>query len=324
MSNELTTTDVVIKVIETKPAVVNFNYQEIADHLDSVLVKYQGLVFTEDTAAGCKKTIAELRKGQTALDTFRKTTKADLTKSVTAFENQCKTLFNKFEEVIKPLTLQADQFEADRKEEKRSKIQSLIDALIPEKGLAEKYASQLIIPEAYLNKGKAITAIKTELTALATSLRTKQDKEEQDVNLVKMKVELANARCLLKSPLQPEPYARLLSYKTVAEIDEIITADAGEAMNREKKAAELAAAKTVEVPVEPIRPVQVNPVSFPQAPVFSSTPTEQERPRTLKDRMFEDNAALLTAMYEITGTEEQLSALEEYLDASGLLWTDRA
>ena len=92
------------------PAKVDFNYNEIAARLDVVLDKYKGLVFTEETVADCKKTIAELRKGQKSLDDFRKETKKKLTLSVTEFENDCKVLYKKFDEVIDPLKEQADYY----------------------------------------------------------------------------------------------------------------------------------------------------------------------------------------------------------------------
>jgi len=315
MSEENKLAVVQLKVIETKPAVVTFNYQEISDHLDSVLEKYRGLVFTDATIADCKKTIAELRKGQKSLDEFRKTTKKQLTESVTAFENQCKTLYGKFDEVIQPLTLQQQKFENERREKKRAEIQSIIDGLIAEHGLAAKYITQLVIPEEYFNVGKSMKAIKTELSALANTLKIQQDKEDQDINLVRTKVELACAQYQLYGVLVPGPYLRLLQHKSVAEIEELIISDAKELRApREKEAAEQAEAPVVVtvIPPEPetvitAPPVMVFPITAP-ATVSASVPTAGE---------------MITAVYEITGTDAQLSALEAYLDANGLKWADR-
>lgn len=127
-----------IKVLETSPAIVKFNYEEIASQLDLVLENYKGLVFTESTVSDCKKTIAELRKGQKALDEFRKETKKKLTDSVTAFEQQCKMLYGKFDTVINPLSNQYEQFELDRKEAKCKQIQEIITRLSEELALTAK------------------------------------------------------------------------------------------------------------------------------------------------------------------------------------------
>ena len=298
---ENVSTDLVLKVYETKPAVVSFNYQEITDHLDSVLAKYRGLVFTDSAIVECKKTIAELRKGQKSLDEYRISTKKQLTASVTDFEKECKTLHSKFEEVIRPLSEQQDQFELDRREKKRVEIQSIIDALVTEKALNEKLAARLVILEEYFNKGKAIKAIKTELSTLATSLKVQQDKEAQDIDLIKTKVELANAQYqLIENALTPEPYIRLLGFHSIANIEEVITSDAQEVQELEKKAAEALAAKAVEVP-------KVEEVRIPQT-------------FTAPESMPTKSPVVVTRLYRITGTEEQLTALEGYLGGNDLPW----
>jgi hypothetical protein len=306
---ETVSTEIVVRILEIKPAVVNFNYQEISDHLDSVLTKYRGLVFTESTVADCKKTIAELRKGQKSLDEFRKTTKKQLTESVTFFENQCKSLYGKFEDVIQPLTKQHDQFELDRREKKRAEVKSIINTLILDHNLTEKYAVQLIILEDYLNKGKPIKTIKTELTALANTLKTQQEKEAQDIDLIKTKVELANAQYQLSNVLMPDQYVRLLSYQSVAEIELLIISDAQQIEEREKKAAEALVAKATEAPK-----------------IEVMHPESTETPKQILTRISTPVmvAKQITSLYEITGTEEQLLALEAYLDANNFSWIDRS
>jgi len=300
---ENVSTDLVLKVYETTPAVVSFNYQEITNHLDSVLAKYRGLVFTDSTIAECKKTIAELRKGQKSLDEFRISTKKQLTASVTDFEKECKTLHSKFEEVIKPLSEQQDQFELDRREKKRAEIQSIIDALVTEKALNEKFAARLVILEEYFNKGKTIKAIKTELSTLATSLKVQQDKEAQDEDLIKTKVELANAQYQLTNALRPGAYSMLLSYKSIAEIEALIISDAQEVQELEKEKAEVLAAKDVATPkVEDVRIPQT--FTAPESMPMTSPVVSEE----------------ITTLYQITGTKEQLLALQGYLDANDLTW----
>lgn len=304
-------TSVALRIIETTPAVVKFNYEEMEANLDAVLGKYQGLTFTDSDAAECKKTIAELRKGQKALSEFRIKTKKELTESVTAFEKQCKKLHDKFETVINPLTTQNDQFELDRREKKRVEIQSIIDSLIIDHGLWETYAFKLTILEEYFNKGKSIKAIKTELSTLATSLKVQQDKKEQDEDLIKTKVELANAQHqLIENAMSPEQYLRLLTYnKSIAEIELLINSDAQQIVDREKKAAEARAAKAADIPKVARTISSPCPAQMPSAgnPVPTEGPVEGEA---------------TTIIYRITGTDEQLTALEGYLDANDLTWID--
>lgn len=301
---EIITTDVAIRVFETTPAVVSFNYQEISDHLDGVLEKYRGLVFSDSDVAECKKTIAELRKGQKSLDEFRKATKKQLTESVTAFEAQCKLLYGKFEGVIEPLTKQQDQFELDRRELKRVEIQSVIDSLIADHLLSDKYSVQLVILEEYFNKGKKLKDIKTELSALANTLSIQEDKEAQDIELIKTKVQLANAEYKLTNVLMPEQYLRLLAFNSVVNIAGDIIRDATQRRDQEEEAFEaseaLESAKAAEVPEV----------------VEIGTPDPVEIPSNISQKIY-------TSIYDVTGTAEQLVDLEEYFNTKGLLWVNR-
>ena len=175
-------------VSKTTPAQVNFNYDEIANHLEGVLQKYSGLIFTEDTVADCKKTIAELKKGQKSLSDFRIKTKKELTVSVTEFENQCKKLSAKFDEVINPINEQAEQFEIKRKEVKQAEINEIINNLSAERVLELKYANQLVVTDQMLNKTTTIKTITEDLIKQADLLLSLQKIEKTNIELIKSKV----------------------------------------------------------------------------------------------------------------------------------------
>lgn len=274
-----------LKIITNEfiPAKVDFNYREVETFLNEVLKKYDGLVFTEETVQDCNKTIAELRKGKRSLDNFRKKTKKELTKSVTEFENKCKELNKKFDEVINPLVEQSDFFEEQRRNEKRQKVQKIVDEVITEYGLNEKYANQLIIEDQYLNKTKTFKSIREELKATAEGLGIQQDKEEADKEIIKTKVELANAKYNLN--LAVEPYIRLLEYENVEDISTKILMDV-EKLTEEK-----------EEPKHTPKPVEVAP--------------------TLEIGIDDE---IYMEKYEVEGTDDQLESLENFMDANGLEW----
>lgn len=267
------------------PAKVDFNYEQVSAYLDTLLEKYNGLVFTEETVTECKKTIAELRKGQRSLDDFRKKTKRELTKSVTEFEDQCKKLYKKFDEVITPLTGQADTFEQNRREEKRKQVQVIVDELIKEQGLNEKFAAQLIIEDQYLNKTKTMKSIQEELSLAAENLGIQQDKEEADKQLIKARVELVNEKYGIS--LVHTNYIRLLEYESADEILEKINKDA-EALRQKQKTI-----KSITPKPTPIKQVQVPPTA---------------------------DEEIYVEKYEVEGTDAQLNALEDFMTANGLEW----
>ncbi|MCJ8008093.1 DUF1351 domain-containing protein [Lederbergia wuyishanensis] len=277
-----------VKTITLTPAIVEFNFYELSAILDDSLKKYEGLTFTEKDVAECKKTIAELNKGKKALDTYRKETKKQLTASVTEFENKCKELNKKFDSVIAPLKEQHDQFEDDRKEQKRKQIQDVIDELLDKEGLNEKYSAQLTITEEYFNKSKTIKSIKEELTAKAEHLGIKQDKEDADQEIIKSHVQLINTK--FKVNLPESAYVSLLDYGAeVPNIKEQIEQDA------EKEVERL--------------------LSYVEA---TNVETNHEDNVTVPDEAIDEKT--FTEMYKVIGTESQLDALEEFMNNEEIEW----
>lgn len=280
------TTNLQVRTINLTPAVVEFNFDELAVVLDENLKKYDGLTFTDKDAAECKKVIAELNKGKKALNDYRLATKKELTVAVTEFEDKCKELSTKFDDVIAPLKEQHDQFEEDRKEEKRKKVQDLIDKLIVKEGLNEKYTAQLIIHDEYLNKSKTLKSIGEELATTAEHLGMSQDKEEADIEIIKGYVELINVKhgCNLID----SSYINLLDFQTADEIKMRINSDVQTELL--KKSA----------------PVHVIPMPKGHNIVIP-TPVDK-------------NEESFREVYKVTGTESQLDALEEYMSSQGIQW----
>jgi len=204
--------------------------------LDTTLLKYKGLVFTDETMPDCKKTIAELRKGQKALNDFKIKTKKQLNKAVDDFEGKCKLLDDKFNVVIEPISKQAADFEVQRKEDKKVEIKGLINNLIIENGLEPKYSINIVISDHMLNKGTTIKAITEKLTSLAEGLKFNQNLEHSIVSLIKSKVELANKEygvLLLEST-----YLDMMEHKEIEEIARQIVNDA-ETLKAKREAIEL-------------------------------------------------------------------------------------
>lgn len=270
-----------VKTINFTPAVVEFNFDELSNVLDEQLAKYQGLEFTEKDVAECKKTITELNKGKKALDDYRKKTKKELTASVTEFENKCKELAAKFDSVIDPLKEQHDQFEEKRKDIKRMEIEGFIDHLIHVENLNDKYAAQLVIDDSYLTKSKTIKSIKEELTTKAEHLGIQQDKEDADQEVIKSHVALTNAKNGVNLP--ESVYIKLLDFKDVGTIKILIEADAENEIKKPKEVVK----------------------EYKQVPL-SEAPGLDE--------------ATFVERYEVTATESQLDALEEFMNREEIQW----
>lgn len=179
-------------VSQIVPAKADFNYDAINEQLDVILLKYKGLIFTDETISDCKKTLAELRKSQKELHDFKVETKKTLNKAVDDFEAKCKLLDDKIVLVIEPISSQAAEFEIARKEDKKVEIQEIINYLIIRNELVPKYSVELIIIDHMLNKGTTIKAITTDLTAQADNLLLQQSIEKSNILCIQGKVKLVN------------------------------------------------------------------------------------------------------------------------------------
>lgn len=291
--------ELAVKTIEFQPAKVEFNYEELEAILDENLKKYTGLTFTEDMATECRRTITELRKGKRAVDQYRIQTKKQLTESVTEFENQCKALNEKFDEVINPLVEQNDLFEEKRKDEKREKVQVILGKVVTEFELSEKHAAELVIEDSYLTKSKTFKSIEEELTTLAEHLKMKQDKRASDEEIIKGHVELTNTRHELD--LIESTYINLLDYQDFQEVRDRIESDAKSVIEqREEEKRRLAEEQAIKEKHDAEK--VANEVVTPEPAV--STP--------------EQNEEVFLEVYEAIGTESQLVALEEFMKVNNI------
>lgn len=291
--------ELAVKTIEFQPAKVEFNYEELEAILDENLKKYSGLTFTEDDATECRKTIAELRKGKKALDQYRLQTKKQLTESVTAFEEQCKELNKKFDEVIKPLVEQNDLFEEKRKEEKRVKVQGILNEVIEEFELDEKHAAELVIEDSYLTKSKTFKSIEEELSTLAEHLKMKQDKRASDEEIIKSHVELMNTKHELN--LIESTYINLLDYQEFQKVRDRIKSDAEEVLEQRRVEDQLLEEqKALKAQQEEAERLAAQPTKITTEPVQN------------------EDATVFMDVYEVIGTEFQLDELEAFMKENGI------
>lgn len=104
---------------------IDFNFEDIKDALASELELYKNLVFTEDTKADAKKTVAELRKLKKQINDKRIEVKKLYMQPYTDFEAKVKELDKLINEPITFISEQIDAFEQKRIEEKRELINNI-------------------------------------------------------------------------------------------------------------------------------------------------------------------------------------------------------
>lgn len=109
---------------------IDFNFEDLKEALTAELELYKNLVFTEDTKADAKKTVAELRKLKEQISDKRIEVKKLYMQPYTDFEAKVKELDKLINEPITFISEQIDAFEQKRIEEKRELINSIYLELV--------------------------------------------------------------------------------------------------------------------------------------------------------------------------------------------------
>ena len=288
--NELT-----VKILEVTPAIVRFNHEEMIAIAKEIAAEYDGRVFTDETVKEAKKTVAELNKIQKSINDFKIKTKKDLTQSVTVFEDQCKQIIAEFDKPKDFIAKQCELFEERRIADKTDRVLALIKSDYEELQIEAQFQS-IEIKKEWLNATTTIKEITAEIAYQAQNARQLQNAHYQNVELVKMSVEIDNAKLDVK--LDPNQFTNKLKYQSVDEIKQSIESmvesqlKAQEDFKRkaEEKANADAIVKVAEIMQETAKfvPVEAN---------------EEEPTRTIN--------------VSITGTVGQIDALRAYLKVGG-------
>ncbi|MBZ9633038.1 hypothetical protein [Clostridium sp. FP1] len=233
----------------------------------------------------------------------------------------------------------------------------LINTLSAERVLESKYSTQLIITDQMLNKGPTIKSIKEDLTKQADVLLSQQNMEKANIELIKSKVELANAQYGVT--LLNNLYLGLL--KDGKDVDSLIKMINENAENTKIKAEE-AEAEILAIEarkVERLAKMETDRVAQKEADQvnherqialaerraadvakWKAEKEESERAAVIREKQKEETKTesllktgkspfsepqkvaevMATETYKVTGTEAQLDALEEYLNANGFDW----
>lgn len=287
-----------VKVLTEVKPVIEINFDQLKTGLTETLEKYSGIIVTEETLSGCKSTQKELAGVRNKIDRYRIDKKKELSKPITAFENQCKELISLIEKAERPIKDGIKVFDDKKRTEKREVAEKLIKEVAESLELREKYAKQLTVNEKYCNLGAKESDVKNDLEARAMVLLSEQKREDELIEIIKDCIETEN-NCI-ESKLKFEDFQRLID-RGIATKD--ILAEIKASADRIYRA---------ENPPEPepeIIPETIpEPVVEPQKQQIAEPETEKVEERTYY------------ANYRITGTEKQLMAVSQFLKANGIVY----
>ena len=183
-----------IRIIQESLPVIKINFDEMKSALTETLKNYQGIIVTEESLSSCKATQKELAGVRNKIDTYRKDKKKLLSKPITAFEEQCKELISLVEQAEQPIKQGISVFDDMKREEKRNTALKLIQEVIAEQELNEKYGSQLTVTDKYCNLTAKEKEVKDDLISRAITLKVEQDREAELIDIIKDAIESENEK----------------------------------------------------------------------------------------------------------------------------------
>ena len=171
---------------------IDFNFEDLKEALTAELELYKNLVFTEDTKADAKKTVAELRKLKKQINDKRIEVKKLYMQPYTNFEAKVKELDKLINEPIAYISEQIDAFEQKRIEEKRELINEIYLELVSER---EDIAGYVELNRVYDSKWEnASTSKKTIQEAITSYL----DSVDNDIAAIESMESEYEAKALMR------------------------------------------------------------------------------------------------------------------------------
>ncbi len=133
---ELTTVKPVL--LESQPAVIKFNFDELNENVDKLLADYDNVV-TADTVKSSKKQMAELNKFKKSIADAMKEAKAIVTAPVTEADAQVKSIIARFDEARTKIDAQVKSYEDEDKIAVLEKLEEERAMLWESEGVREEF-----------------------------------------------------------------------------------------------------------------------------------------------------------------------------------------
>jgi hypothetical protein len=197
-----------LNITEQQLPVITFNFEEMKEALKVRLSEYSGLVVTDENLSICKAQQKDLAGMRIKIDTYRKDTKKEMSKPIDEFEDKCKQLIRLVEDAEKPLKEGIQVFDDKKRDEKRKIAEQIIQAIVEEKGLEEKYAKRLTVLDKYTLLGAKASEVREDVEQRAFILLGEQNKEKEMQEIIQDTIDNANKN--IKAQMKIEDFQRLI------------------------------------------------------------------------------------------------------------------
>lgn len=273
--------------VSQQAGTIGTNFDEIKEALKGGLAEYKNMVFTEDSKAEAKKTVASLRKLKKTVNDKKIEVKKTFMAPYTDFEAQVKELDKLIDEPIDFINGQVEEFERKRVEEKKALISEIYTGIITEH---EAVAEYLPLKRIYDSKWENATTTKKAITEAITE------------HVEHVEKDLATIRDM-ESEFEDKGFEK---YKITLELSDALTTmkqyqrQKEEILKRQKEEEERKKAEQEESVA----------VAAPTAPIETVTQTEE--------KFVEPKPATGAVTYEIIADPFQIVQLEAFMRESDI------
>lgn len=294
--------------VDFTPSQITINNEaKLKELVDATIARYGTLVFTDDNIPEAKQAKADLNKIAKLLDDQRKAVKKEYSKPLKDFENKINGYTNQIKLVSDGINESISSFEESEKDKRFEKLKATIEEIAPN---YEIDANELEIKPAWLNKGNFTT--KGELN--------KKTLEEITFQMKQIAAEykrIENDKAIIGNyakavGLEPESWVAQIENGLFAS-DLMKQIDATVAAKREREERELKeqqAQAEYEQAMKELKERQVenNVIDQETGEILEESPDLQRQ----------EIEEFKTVELRLTGTHEQLTALNKFITGEGI------
>lgn len=298
MANELMETGEVefFGVDFTPSKIVINNEDELTKTIEDYAAKYKGLVVNEEDVNDAKKVRAEMRGVAKSLDDKRKEVKKEYNKPLALFEKRIKKLTETIQEVITPIDEGIKNLEERERLSKQNEIETQVNKLLEEQ--SDYVKESFLHNPKWLNKTVVMKKVAEEVAEQIKLLQ----KEEQQINA---NVDIITNYCKAVK-VEPQGWLSVLKNgNTAPEVMKMIDKSLADAKEREQAEFDRKQREEELARIKQDSYVELSVESVPETP-YEPDFTDLEEPE------------VQTYHLEVTGTIDQLSALNSFMVDNGI------
>lgn len=299
MENEL-------KVIEKQLPSIKTNAEALKIYVKGLVEKYKDIVATEDSYKDLKKDRAKLNKLSKAIDDSRKTVKTELSKPITEFENEMKSIVSLVTETSNDLNTQILSFEQKVKDEKMESLKEYLREKVDEKDYPKEYIDKVLIDKQFCNISASLNSGKMSIDIQLNKLYELDQEKLKGIETIKtMCITLSSN---LELPLDEERYLKMYDGTNLNDLIQKITFDSQRQFRIETETKEKLRLKVAEEERKKIEEENRQ----------RETKLEKENIETIEPIKIEESKIEqvivngdITEIWKVTGTSDNIETLKE-------------